>query len=223
MNKKATVWLIIPQTNLHVGNESVVSFGVIDKAIQRDVTTTLPCINSSSLKGAVKEFLTEELHFDEKKIVGLFGSVKNGKTSDTQKGGAIFFDANLLYLPKSITNNTNEVYQLVYCDEVIGFDGGKEMIESKLNELFSGTKKSTSEDDFKNLCNDESLPIIARNCLDNGESVNLWYEQVLPSKSVLAVIIATPNQNDLDVLDGKIVQIGANATIGYGYCKFVKL
>lgn len=67
MNKKATVWLIIPQTNLHVGNESVVSFGVIDKAIQRDVTTTLPCINSSSLKGAVKEFLTEELHFDEKK------------------------------------------------------------------------------------------------------------------------------------------------------------
>lgn len=230
MNKNAAVWLIIPQTNLHVGNESVVSFGVIDKAIQRDVTTQLPCINSSSLKGAVKEFLTEELCFDENKIVSLFGSVKKkGNTSDTQKGAAIFFDANLLFLPQQCTDG-NEVYQLTYSDEVIhDFLGKAENLgivyrkENITNKLTNVAQKSISKDAFAHICKDESLPIIARNCLDNGESVNLWYEQVLPSKSVLAVIIATPNKDDLDVLDGKIVQIGANATIGYGYCKFVKL
>ena len=76
---------------------------------------------------------------------------------------------------------------------------------------------------FNSLCSDDNLPIIARNCLENGESVNLWYEQVLPSQSVLATIIQTVNEKDLDMLNDKIVQIGANATIGYGYCKFIKL
>ena len=61
-NKEHTsVWLIIPQTNLHVGNESIVNFSVIDKAIQRDVTTGIPCINSSSLKGAIKEYFEGDL------------------------------------------------------------------------------------------------------------------------------------------------------------------
>mgnify|MGYP003554302559 CR=1 FL=1 len=71
-NKEHTsVWLIIPQTNLHVGNESIVNFSVIDKAIQRDVTTGIPCINSSSLKGAIKEYL-ENKQFEN--IKELFGS-----------------------------------------------------------------------------------------------------------------------------------------------------
>ena len=76
--------------------------------------------------------------------------------------------------------------------------------------------------DFNDLCSDDNLPIIARNCLENGESTNLWYEQVLPSKSVLATIIEGPEDLD-NALNEKIVQIGANATIGYGYCKFIKL
>lgn len=160
--------------------------------------------------------------------MSLFGSVKKkGNTSDTQKGAAIFFDANLLFLPQQCTDG-NEVYQLTYSDGVIddflekaknlGIVYKKGNITNKLTNVAQG---SISKDAFAHICKDESLPIIARNCLDNGESVNLWYEQVLPSKSVLAVIIATPNQDDLDVLGGKIVQIGANATIDYGYCKFV--
>ena len=76
---------------------------------------------------------------------------------------------------------------------------------------------------FQVLCDDEHLPIIARNRLKNGESDNLWYEQVLPAKSVLGTIIETDDNTLIEALNGYLVQIGANATIGYGYCTFVKL
>ena len=33
----------------------------------------------------------------------------------------------------------------------------------------------------------------------------------------------TKESGQMDLLNEKIVQIGANATIGYGYCKFVKI
>lgn len=237
MSRNISVWLIIPQTNLHVGNESVVNFEVIDKAIQRDVTSGLPCINSSSLKGAIKECLTNKAMQEKEKkeeklaeIKSLFGSVKVDKTGDTQKGNAVFFDANLLFIPQQcIAGKT--VYKLAYSDDVIdafvqrtkilGAVCNKEMIMEKLgNSVFS---ESSSIEDFTQLCSNDSLPIIARNCLENGESINLWYEQVLPSMSVLATIIETQDAKDLSDLNGTIVQIGANATIGYGYCKFVKL
>lgn len=251
MGKNISVWLIVPQTNLHVGNESVVSFEVIDKAIQRDVTTELPCINSSSLKGAIKEFLTAEIIQEVKNeairdsakafgaeekqekrlndvVKPLFGSVKSDKTGDTQKGSAVFFDANLLFIPQQCING--KVYQLAYSDDIIkaflqraialGVNCTQKMIKEKCEKV---AETSISEKDFKQLCDNDSLPIIARNCLENGESVNLWYEQVLPSMSVLGTIIQTPKADDLDYLNGKIVQIGANATIGYGYCKFIKL
>ena len=52
------VFKITAKTNLHVGNESGGDFTIIDKAIQRDPLTGLPCINSSSLKGAINETLT---------------------------------------------------------------------------------------------------------------------------------------------------------------------
>jgi len=56
--------------------------------------------------------------------------------------------------------------------------------------------------------------------LDNGESKNLWYEQVLPAETVLYTIIQEDGNVLKDALNGQVVQIGANATIGYGYCKF---
>ena len=115
MSNSVSVWLIIPQTNLHVGNESVGNFSVIDKAIQRDVMTGIPCINSSSLKGAIKEYLTNGLQEETVDVKSLFGSVK-GK-EDTQKGSAVFFDANLLFIPKQCKGG--KVYELAYCDEVI--------------------------------------------------------------------------------------------------------
>ncbi len=80
-------------------------------------------------------------------------------------------------------------------------------------------------DDFKNLCKD--LPVIARNHLENGQSVNLWYEEIVPRESLFYSMIARPKDdtvfNELLKLSSNNVQIGANASVGYGFCKISKL
>lgn len=233
--KNVGIWLIIPQTNLHVGSESTVNFSVIDKAIQRDVTTNLPCINSSSLKGAIKEYMSECTNMDVSNLKDIFGSVKSDST-DIKKGSVLFFDASLLFIPKQCVEG--KTYELVYSDKVLedfskkvnnlveGNSISKETLLSQVRSIMGQenvARNSVDRDTFTAYCDDDALPIISRNCLENGESVNLWYEQVLPSLSVLATIIVTKEKEQMDALNGKIVQIGANATIGYGYCKFVKI
>lgn len=56
--------------------------------------------------------------------------------------------------------------------------------------------------------------------LENGELRNLWYEQVIPAETVFYAIIREEGDELKNALNGQIVQIGANATIGYGYCEF---
>ncbi len=219
------VFLITAKTNLHVGNESGGEFSIIDKAIQRDPLTMLPCINSSSLKGAIKEFC---VHNSNVNIAKLFGSdidKATGKVKPgTQKGEAIFFDAKLLLLPQQ---DDHTLYHYVTSDVVI------KMMNERIK-LFNSTYQYEKPDDFhgkpvksnsdmvelSTLCHEDNLPIIARNYLENGESKNLWYEQVLPAETVLYTIIQEEGEELAKALDDKIVQIGANATIGYGYCKF---
>lgn len=73
------------------------------------------------------------------------------------------------------------------------------------------------------LCDDTHLPIITRNQLDDGVSNNLFYEQVLPRYSHMSTIVMgeKPILNDFcNALNNQIVQIGAHATIGYGFCQF---
>jgi CRISPR-associated protein Cmr4 len=82
---------------------------------------------------------------------------------------------------------------------------------------------------FKDLV--QSLPVIARNQLDNGQSENLWYEEVMPRESRFYFFVQVPeNTDELNFeadfsshLDNKVVQIGANATVGYGYCLITKI
>lgn len=83
-----------------------------------------------------------------------------------------------------------------------------------------------SDDDFNTLCDDNHLPVIARNQLNNGESKNLWYEQVLPRFSVLYFPLIADDKNGKDIftnfkeyIEDGLVQIGANASVGYGFCK----
>jgi CRISPR-associated protein Cmr4 len=81
----------------------------------------------------------------------------------------------------------------------------------------------------------KNLPVIARNQLEDGTSKNLWYEEVLPRKSRLFTLLSTPmylNESDRKSLenhferlkdyltDGTPIQIGANASVGYGLCRF---
>lgn len=221
------VFKITAKTNLHVGNESGGDFTIIDKAIQRDPLTGLPCINSSSLKGAINEYCCKVLNWKEDDLIRVFGSDKGKRKNDTQKGEAIFFDAKLLFLPQQ---DENTLYHYVTTQNIIN------MMNERISLLGSGIRFNLPasyrngslslsvepiEDKVMEVCcSDDNLPIIARNVLDNGESKNLWYEQVLPAETVLYTIIQEKGNDLANALDGKIVQIGANATIGYGYCEF---
>ncbi|TYQ16301.1 UNVERIFIED_CONTAM: CRISPR-associated Cmr4 family protein [Acetivibrio alkalicellulosi] len=70
------------------------------------------------------------------------------------------------------------------------------------------------------------LPVNARNYLVNGISENLWYEEFVPHKSVFYFVILNHNEilSDFnEVLENNIVQIGGNASIGYGYTKLKRI
>lgn len=84
----------------------------------------------------------------------------------------------------------------------------------------------------------KDLPVIARNQLENGESKNLFYEEVLPRKSKLFTVISEPTylhtedtkklENAFErfgnyLTDENTIHIGANASIGYGVCTFKEL
>lgn len=70
------------------------------------------------------------------------------------------------------------------------------------------------------------LPVIARNCLENGQSKNLWYEEVVPRESRFYFLILQ-NGNDIKIFNNglveKPIQIGANSSIGYGFCKIMQV
>ena len=68
------------------------------------------------------------------------------------------------------------------------------------------------------------LPVLAHNFLnDNGISEHLWYEEIVPHKSVFYFAVLEPNGNGNYFSDFKMaledtaVQFGGNASTGYGY------
>ena len=75
--------------------------------------------------------------------------------------------------------------------------------------------------EFRNI----SLPVLARNKLENGTSVNLWYEEVVPHKSLFYFIVIAESVDEQylskfkEIVDDQIIQFGGNASIGYGLCK----
>lgn len=240
-----TILFIQAETNLHVGSENTTVAGLIDKTVQRDALTSIPCINASSLKGAMNEYATNELNLSSEERIAIFGVDKNDKARETAKGRCIFFDASLLLLPVQDDKN---FYKLVTCEkQIMDFLSlaAKMGIEYEYNEFLSVLQKNdtrfnktlVSFEVFKELCDDYELPIIARNSLSgNG---NLWYEQVMPRKAVFGALLVAEDKvevlvkNDkqeevkavdvnaaLKKFDNKIVQIGANATVGYGFCTF---
>lgn len=103
---------------------------------------------------------------------------------------------------------------------------------SKLKDLLGDDVALFGESDFKEL----DLPVLARNYLEGGVSKNLWYEEIVPKKSTFFFCIAKPTNIDSKDFDQKIkgfenkfdregnkLQIGANKSIGYGFCKIQKI
>lgn len=81
-----------------------------------------------------------------------------------------------------------------------------------------------SETNFKELT--KNLPVIARNNLENGKSTNLWYEEIVPRETLFYFFVGF-GKNFRDefetTLQSGTVQIGANASIGYGVTKITKI
>ena len=196
---KATLYTIECISNLHVGSGQD-NDGVIDGLIQRDVVTSLPCINASSLKGALREHCEKwnKAHNEDAKkvnVVKLFGK-KVGGEENCEAGEYRFLDASILSIPRP---SVNAPFVQVTCDEVVtelqdkaslfGVGLGDNEEKTILDLANVSEHNKCSYEDFKKYSNNDELPVIARNCLENGVSKNLWYEQVLPRKSRLAFFI----------------------------------
>ena len=101
------------------------------------------------------------------------------------------------------------------------------------------------DEDFRVLA--KELPFVARNYLENGKSENLWYEEIVPRESIFYFVLQFPSESLLasqenrainlnrkkpdneklkghfskfqDLLNDTKLFIGANTTVGYGYCE----
>ena len=267
---------IKPITNLHVGSGDS-NFGVVDNLVQRDAITDIPIINSSSFKGAIRDYFDRKNYLTNCVFESIFGFEKDKKDSCKKFpdfGLVKFFEARLLFLP--LRSNvlpffhTTSIENIKMFDEFaksFGFDLGLNIdelnrFENKNVNFFADAyiedvfSKRVSENSvikrlkeifkIKNIAilkNEEfnyyvkNLPVIARNKLDNGKSVNLWYEEVVPRESIFYSAIG--KYKNLDESDKKsfenaykkfeeeifknLIQIGANESIGYGVCEIREL
>lgn len=266
---QAAFFLIEAQTNLHAGSGSE-SYGIIDNLVQRDSSTGFPCINASSLKGALKEFFRHYLKDTERSAVTyMFGNEKNpdeqeeddegGKQKNTP-GRYRFMQADLLCLP--LRSDRLPFYratcrgQLALLNDQMALFGrkSKELSELKAEKMLDtaitldanglsqpvrhveGAELTLGNNaillanaDMAEAVSDFNLPVLARNHLNDGQSANLWYEQVLPrfTRLVFHVLYPSGPGNHFDLFKRTVtaapVQIGANASVGYGFCRITEL
>ncbi len=269
-------------TNMHVGSGDA-NFGVVDNLIQRDPTTNFPYINSSSLKGAIREFFAYK-GLEGNNIEKIFGSSPKasagGEKSKRQQGMFYFFNAYILSLParsdiipyfnatcpqslnlllnmyKQInkgrdfklkeavndllknlpqkgTVNISDKFQSDKSEngtvenlEVESYIKDN-LINNELKDLLGNNPAIFNDEDFSDELA-KNLPVIARNHLDNGISENLWYEEIVPRDSRFFFIAGMPKDDPLfkkfnETIESEPVQIGANASIGYGFCEIKRM
>lgn len=132
----------------------------------------------------------------------------------------------------AILNSAKQSQPLVSCDKYKGIYIEDLDKKTLFNEALNGLGQIIGinaqnlvlfhDDDFLKLCDNNHLPIIARNCLER-EHKNLWYEQVLPRFTQMYFIILADDNSDLSefttALSSQLLQIGANASVGYGFCQ----
>jgi CRISPR-associated protein Cmr4 len=215
------VFLIRTLTNLHVGGGDSGGTGVVDKLVQRDPTTNLPTIHASSIKGALREYF-EGAKIPELDITQVFGSSPKDRDADKIKPASHrFFAADLLALPVPQDAAPH------FC--LFGSQDSATKTQERLKSLGANVclnliKLKASDNQAKFVEAAEELPVIARNFLDNGISKNLWYEEIVPRESLFVTCIQGDIESPLaKELNEKVIQIGGNATVGYGFCLFTKL
>ncbi len=230
-------------TNLHVGNGDV-NYNIIDNEVEKDPVTNYPTINSSGVKGSIREFF-ESKKVDESDIkdwLGAEGMDEGGKKKSSSAGKIKILSAEFVSRPFRASEGP-KAYYMITTPETIKrvndlsntFIGRGLFGEVKQNSTTQCAAEGEPISDSVLFGNSEyyvikdskfrenQLPVMARNKLENGVSKNLWYEEIVPHGSIFIVPVLCEDKNMLNKfvneLSGKIVQFGGNASIGYGLCK----
>lgn len=220
-------------TNLHVGNGDE-NYNLVDNEVEKDPITGYPMINSSGVKGALRAYFKS---INDPNVITWFGEEHNSKT--IQKGLLNIDDARMMAIPMRASKG-DKAYYLVSTKDAI--DKYNQVAEDfGLNTRIEDSGKAVSGIEVEGYIvpqklydrdiyiipsqdmNLHSLPVNARNCLNNGISENLWYEEYVPHESIFYFPVIT---NDADLLKSfeaaikdKVIQFGGHASIGYGFCK----
>ena len=171
--------------------------------------TTLSLIKQ--MLGRLEDFNLQLKPDDKAALDMLIKSIKNIAANETG------------FKPRTL-DNLDTVYIEEHIAEYLNDAELTNAHRKRIKSIFGSGLVVFNEEDFKNVS--EELPVIARNQLENGESKNLWYEQIVPRESVFYCIIGLGDEHSAkfdEVWKDNLVQIGANATIGYGYTQFTKL
>lgn len=224
-------------TNMHVGNGEV-NYNIIDNEVERDPITGYPTINSSGVKGALREYFSKEKNLADY-VDELFGG-NNTDQKTTSPGKLKILGADLIAIPVRASKGDKAYYlvttaemmrkyaencaiflnqNMAYKETDITGVAAEGIELRKTVTLFGHNVFLMGEDDFKKI----SLPVMARNKLDNGISQNLWYEEVVPHESIFCFTVLADDdavmEKFIEGVSGKIIQFGGNASIGYGLCK----
>ncbi len=224
-------------SNLHVGSGDT-NYNIVDKEVERDPVTNYPTINASGVKGALREYFNTSSKLPADIINKIFGA---DVAAEASAGLLKFFSADMLALAVRASKG-DEPYHLVTTDAALGKlkDNHKIFLGKELDVITTPVLCTVEEISLKNSAKvlghtlypmdgetfrSLSLPVMTRNYLVNGISKNLWYEELVPHESIFTFVVYSNDCNS-DLLDtfaqtvqGKIIQFGANASIGYGFCK----
>lgn len=237
------------ETNMHVGDGEE-TYSIIDKMVERDPVTGYPTVNASGVKGALKEYCQKKYSNDSVKkseINDIFGS-EDVLNKSTKPGQVKILAAEMLARSARASEGENSFYMVTTEKAVERFNFWCEVANAAKNTKINMNTSSIpnnscaaegialtkyyrddkskyyqlSEDDFRNL----PLPVLARNHLDNGKSVNLWYEEVVPYNSIFYFTIFGAKEvvdKLKSMINKQLVQFGSGASIGYGLCELTVL
>jgi len=152
------------------------------------------------------------LSFD-KKLAGLV----NGKVANILGAGKKVFELTVEENANNIYGTAAQAYAEDYALNPKALINPFAIATGLIDEQFATFTNSNFENLVKN------LPVIARNSV--GENKNLWYEEIVPHQTIFITFIGTATaSNEFDTaLEADLIQIGANASVGYGLCKFIPI
>ncbi len=103
---KTYIYTLKCLTNLHVGNGDV-NYNVIDNEVEKDPITNYPTINSSGVKGALRQYF-EEMNAELTAV--LFGSAAGSASESTKPGKLKIMQANMLARPVRVSKGSSAYY-----------------------------------------------------------------------------------------------------------------